>query len=401
MTRPSPPSELTDAPPTAGIVALTRELVRIPSCGGEDSPAPIIEAIAQWLTEHGLAPNVLSSDDGDPVAVVTSIEGEQAGPTYCLDACLDTAPFGNLDAWDTPPSEPHESDGWLIGRGAADSKAAVALFAHLAAELQQTASALHGRLLVLFDADEHTGHFSGVKSFLRQYPTIDGAMIGYPGNDRVIAGARGFFRATITVNGIGGHSGGHTSLTQNAIHKAALLVDAIDQATLPAAQDPDFPLQPSIAATRIAGGSSFSMIPDTCNVDVDVRLTPSFTAADARALLGDAIEKVDAARPGTAAATLREQESWPAYRLPHDSPVASALLHAAREHHDPSTDLAVCGPSNIGNVFAAHGIPATCGFGASYRNVHAPNEAVELRTLASAYKVYRRAIERLLIPTDQ
>jgi hypothetical protein len=82
------------------------------------------------------------------------------------------APFSNLDAWDTPPSEPHESDGWLIGRGAADSKAAVALFAHLAADMQQTASALQGRLLVLFDADEHTGHFSGVKSFLRRYPTL-------------------------------------------------------------------------------------------------------------------------------------------------------------------------------------------------------------------------------------
>ena len=333
--------------------------------------------------------------------MVTTIEGHHDGPTFCLDACLDTAPFGNLDAWDTPPTEPHESDGWLVGRGAADSKAAVATFAHLAAELQQTASALHGRLLVLFDADEHTGHFAGVKTFVQEYPNVDGAMIGYPGNDRVIVGARGFYRATITVHGVGGHSGGRTSLTQNAIHKTARLVDAIDQAALPDAHDPDFQLSPSIAATRIAGGSSFSMTPDTCLVDVDVRLTPHFTAADARALLVDAIAKVDAARPGITAATLHEKETWPAYRLPPDSPVASALLHAAREHHEPNTDLAVCGPSNIGNLFAAHGIPATCGFGASYRNLHAPNEAVELRTLASVYRVYRRAIERLLIPADQ
>jgi succinyl-diaminopimelate desuccinylase len=359
MTRPSPPSELTDAPPTPSIVALLRELVRIPSRGGEDSPAPIIGAITRWLTEHGLSPDVLASPDGDPAAVVTTIDGGHDGPTYCLDACLDTAPFGNLDAWDTPPAEPHESDGWLIGRGAADSKAAVATFAHLAAELQHTASTLHGRLLVLFDADEHTGHFAGVKSFLRAYPDIDGAMIGYPGNDRVIAGARGFYRATITVHGTGGHSGGDTSPTQNAVHKAAQLVDAIDQAPLSDARDPGFPLRPSIAATRIAGGSSFSMIPDTCAVDVDVRLTPA------------------------------------------DSPVASALLAAAREHHDPEVDLAVGGPSNIGNLFAAHGIPATCGFGATYRNLHAPDEAIELGTLASAYKVYRRAVERLLLPTDQ
>jgi succinyl-diaminopimelate desuccinylase len=61
----------------------------------------------------------------------------------------------------------------------------------------------------------------------------------------------------------------------------------------------------------------------------------------------------------------------------------------------------VCGPSNIGNLFAAHGIPATCGFGATYRNLHAPNEAVAVRTLAIVYKVYRRAVEHLLIPADQ
>jgi succinyl-diaminopimelate desuccinylase len=174
------------------------------------------------------------------------------------------------------------------------------------------------------------------------------------------------------VHGIGGHSGDRASRAQNAIHKAARLVDAIDRAVLPDGHDPDFPLQPSIAATRISGGSSFSMIPDTCTVDVDVRLTPDFTAASARALVSDAINHVDAARPGTDQATLRVEETWPAYRLSPESPVASALLGAVREHHEPNANLAVCGPSNIGNLFAAHGIAATCGFGASYRNLHAP-----------------------------
>jgi succinyl-diaminopimelate desuccinylase len=54
--------------------------------------------------------------------------------TYCLDACLDTAPFGDLIAWDHPPTEPHIVDGWLQGRGAADCKIAVAIFSHLAAD---------------------------------------------------------------------------------------------------------------------------------------------------------------------------------------------------------------------------------------------------------------------------
>jgi acetylornithine deacetylase/succinyl-diaminopimelate desuccinylase-like protein len=74
----------------------------------------------------------------------------------------------------------------------------------------------------------------------------------------------------------------------------------------------------------------------------------------------------------------------------------AARLVDAIENVD--VDLAVCGPSTIGNLFAANAIPATCGFAASYRNLHAPNEAVEHGTLPNAYRVYRRAVERLLIP---
>jgi succinyl-diaminopimelate desuccinylase len=57
---------------------------------------------------------------------------------------------------------------------------AVAIFSHLAAELARTPEQLHGRLLVLFDADEHTGGFGGARAFLAKHPEVAGAMIGIP-----------------------------------------------------------------------------------------------------------------------------------------------------------------------------------------------------------------------------
>jgi succinyl-diaminopimelate desuccinylase len=122
--------------PVESIVELTRELIRIPSRGGEDPPEPIIDAVARRLTQSGVPTNVLQSDARERVAVVAEITGAAPGPTYCVDACLDTAPFGDLDAWASPPTEPRIADGWIYGRGAADSKVAVAIFSHLAAELQ-------------------------------------------------------------------------------------------------------------------------------------------------------------------------------------------------------------------------------------------------------------------------
>jgi succinyl-diaminopimelate desuccinylase len=90
----------------------------------------------------------------------------------------------------------------------------------LAANVQQIRDNLRGRLLVLFDADEHTSDFAGVTTFLHSYPKLDGVLIGYPGNHGIVAGARGFHRATVTVHGVGGHSGGRRAGSQNAILKA-------------------------------------------------------------------------------------------------------------------------------------------------------------------------------------
>jgi succinyl-diaminopimelate desuccinylase len=380
------------APSVESIVALTRELVATPSRGGADSCKPMIEHVATWLRNHDVAVSVLTAETGHPVAVVGEVVGPAPGPTYCLDACLDTAPFGDLAAWDHPPTEPRI----MYGRGAADCKVAVAIFSHLAADFQQLRESLRGRLLVLFDADEHTGDFAGVKTFLHSYPTLDGVLIGYPGNYGVIVGARGFYRATLTVHGIGGHSGGRQAGSQNAILKAAQLVQAVDAATLPSPTTETFLLSPSLTVTGIAGGESFSTIPDRCDLKVDMRLTPDFDAAAARDLLRAAVKDIDEAHPATTPTSVREAESWPPYRLPPRAPIVQAMLDAARTHHRPDIEPVVCGPSNVGNYFAAHGIDATCGFGVTYENLHAPNERIKLNTIQMTSDVYATAIYSLL-----
>jgi succinyl-diaminopimelate desuccinylase len=72
------------------------------------------------------------------------------------------------------------------------------------------------------------------------------------------------------------------------------------------------------------------------------------------------------------------------------------MLTAARAHHNPQIAPVVCGPSNIGNYFAAHRIDATCGFGVTYENLHAPNERIKLDTIQMTSDVYSTAIQSLL-----
>jgi succinyl-diaminopimelate desuccinylase len=95
--------------------------------------------------------------------------------------------------------------------------------------------------------------------------------------------------------------------------------------------------------------------------------------------------------------------------MPHRCPGAVQSVHppssnashslvmtsAARTRHKPDIAPVVCGPSNIGNYFAAHGIDATCGFGVTYENLHAPNEHIKLGTIQMTSDVYATAIHSL------
>jgi succinyl-diaminopimelate desuccinylase len=214
----------------------------------------------------------------------------------------------------------------------------------------------------------------------------------YPGNYGVVVGARDFY------HGISGHSGGRKLASHNAIEKAAQLVQALgteasitDQRT--------FTLAPSLTITRIAGGASFSMIPDRCEINVDMRLTPQFDAENARAMLQATAEQVDAVHPTGRPTSVRDAESSPAYRLSGRAPVVEAMLAAARTHHDPQITTTVCGPSNVGDYFAAHQIAATCGFGVTYENLHAPNECIKVGTIEMTHKVYYTAVRSLLTLT--
>jgi succinyl-diaminopimelate desuccinylase len=54
------------------------------------------------------------------VALTCQVPGGRPGSRFVLDACLDTAPFGDEAAWTYPPASGVIADGWLHGRGSAD-----------------------------------------------------------------------------------------------------------------------------------------------------------------------------------------------------------------------------------------------------------------------------------------
>ena len=378
------------------MITLLGELVSRPSRAGVDSPEPVLQAISDWLRDHAIPHAWLRDAAGLPLGLWGEIQGGRPGPTYLLDATADTAPFGDPQAWRHPPDRATVEDGWMHGRGSADSKAGIAVFCHVVADLLPQAPQLAGKLCFVFDAEEHSGSFAGIRSFMdtRSGEPLAGVMIGYPGNDRLVTGARGFLRARLTLHGIGAHSGSSGNRGVNAIERAQRLLANLAAAPLPVA-DARFPLPPKLTATAISGGGSFSLVPDRCELELDLRLTPAFDDAAARTHLEAAVAQLDAdgAAPATAIEWL---PGWPAYQLDPATPMVQALADAAHKAFGHAIPLAVVGPSSIGNFLATLSIPATAGMGVTYRNIHAPDECVLLESLEPTFLTYRNALMRLL-----
>lgn len=380
------------------VIRLTRDLVRIPSRGGIDSYDPVLNQMESWLRSRALPARRLVGPDGGTVALISELSGDPAGPRYVLDACLDTAPFGDENAWSRSPTSGEVTDGWLHGRGSADSKVGAAIFAHLAAHLDIRAdSDLGGSLVLLFDVDEHTGGFGGAKAYFEGPDSpgrIDGVMIGYPGTTHVVIGGRGVLRAQVRVHGVAAHSGAGKP-APSAVAKAAQLITALHSAELPLSAGHDFPLPGRLTVTAVTGGQGFSTVPDLCVLNVDVRLTPAFTREAAAALLHEHVEAVDRVWPGTPSTRIDIITCWPEYALPASSPLRACVLDAARSvglHPVPK----IAGPSNIGNYLAGLRIPATAGFGVDYAGLHGTDERIRLDTIQRVQAAYHLALINLL-----
>lgn len=385
------------------VIDLIQRLVRVPSRGGIDPYDLVLDLLAGWLVERGLSPRYLLDDGNTKVGLMCDVAGSRSGPRYVLDACVDTAPVGDERTWRHPPMSGVIEDGWLYGRGAADCKAGAAVFAHVAVRVSQQAAGLCGTLTLLYDADEHTGRFGGAKRYFggpERPGDVAGVMIGYPGLSKVVVGGRGFLRAMLTVRGQAAHSGdGRPADGNNAVEKAALLVRALGRYRTPGAVDPELGLVPKLTVTAIAGGEGYSVVPDRCQVHVDVRLTKRFDATTAAALLERVVSAVDRRCPAAGPTDIHYEESWPAYQLDEAAPVRVALLEAATQHLGRSPRAKVVGPSNIGCYLASLSIDATAGFGVAYRGLHAADECIELATIPAVQAVYHQAVLGLLSPT--
>ena len=113
-------------------VALAQALIRCPSVTPVDAGA--LDVLQAALEPLGFACRrmVFEEPGTEPVDNLYARLGS-AGRNLCFAGHTDVVPTGEKRAWSVDPFSATLSDGWLIGRGAADMKGAIAAWTAAAA----------------------------------------------------------------------------------------------------------------------------------------------------------------------------------------------------------------------------------------------------------------------------
>ncbi len=223
-------------------------------------------------------------------------------PRLGIYAHMDVVPAG--DGWTVPPFAATRRGEWVLGRGAADMKAAIAalLLALEAAQAHAVPLRLAPRILLC--TDEEGGAYPGIRH-LAELGEVPAHLLCLDGGTapRIWRGAFGSLELMIDVAGAAGHAGQHGS-GDNALERAipimaALLgLKAVVEARPSALCGADGrPLRPILAITVVQAGVKANSVPDRCILRLNRRTAPEEDDTAALAEIAAAVQA--AAPPGT------------------------------------------------------------------------------------------------------
>jgi succinyl-diaminopimelate desuccinylase len=379
------------------IVALASRLIAIPSTSGEERA--VMDDVARWCTEKGLAHEVVSLDANRPNLVIT-IGGSANGPLVAMNGHLDTVPVSDPAAWESGPYVPRVSaDGRrLYGRGASDMKSAVAVMLHVLDVLRD--APLRGRLQAHIVSDEEVGGKYGTIFLLEEMvagrlPRPDYCLIGEKSDLKVRNAERGLLAVNVTCIGRASHTAAARVTGINAIAKAAKAIVALEQDI-----DRFHPAvgKPVISINTITAGVAHNVVPGECTFTIDRRLIPGESRESAVAEIVGTLDAIGSEDPDFRyqLAIDPERDHIAANITDEDSPLVQAIQASVREvtGQEPEYFVAWAGATD-GRFYRQAGVD-TVGYGPGGENAHGANEAVFIDDLMTQAKVYTETITRLL-----
>ncbi|GAC1628742.1 MAG: ArgE/DapE family deacylase [Chloroflexota bacterium] len=374
------------------VIGLTRDLVRFRSVNPPGDEQPVAEFLAARMKDLGMESELQIIDDGR-ANVVGRLKGSGDGHLV-FTGHLDVVPPGGQE-WRHPPFDADMVDGRIYGRGSCDMKGGVAAIVAAASALIVAGFRPRADFIVAATAGEEAGMI-GAQAMVER-ASLRGSrylVVAEPSDLDVFVAEKGVLWLTIRALGKTAH-GSMPWLGVNAVSFMSRLIARLEE--YPFTYDESELLgKPSLSVNVISGGNKTNVVPDVCEIEVDMRTVPSQNNQ----------QVVDAARD---LAEDMARDFHPDLRIEIEIGQDKQSLETDRGEHLVGTMIQavtdVRGAPRVGGVTygtdaAALGpgfnIPMViCGPGAQGM-AHQPDEYVEVEQLVQAAEIYAHVAQTLL-----
>lgn len=263
-------------------ISILERLIAFPTVS-RDSNLELIHYVAEVLDRHGIASQIIHSQDGHKANLFATI-GPSGAPGVMLSGHTDVVPIDGQD-WTLPPFELTSREGKLYGRGAADMKGFVASALH--ACVKASTMRLKTPLHLALSYDEEIGCI-GVRSLIEmlqrapQKPLF--CIVGEPTGMQVATGHKGKIGARALCRGREGHSA-LAPLALNAIHLGCDFIAALrreqDRLASEGARDGDYDIPyTTVHVGKMNAGVALNIVPNLCTIDFEIRNIAADNADD-------------------------------------------------------------------------------------------------------------------------
>lgn len=218
---------------------------------------------------------------------------------------------------------------------------------------------------------------------------VEAAVYGEGQPDQLTIGARGGIQFRVIVHGRTTHSA-RKDLGVNAILRAGLVAHAIDALTFDDFQPHDVvPGRPTASVNLVSGGVKMNVVPDRCELDVDLRFPPNYDETRALTCVRDGIEAMAKAK---GIDDLKFEIVPLSVMRPYAVDATQPIVQALSRCVEASTGAT---PKHIGMVASSDArwiyldgqIPVV-NFSHGNASGHQPNEYVDLQAIVDNVKSY-------------
>jgi len=372
-------------------VELLREWIRIDTCNPPGSEHRLAFAIGQFLGKWGI-PAHIEPLDGNRSNVTAVLPGK-GGRKLMFCGHLDTVAAWSASSGAYPPHDAVMEAGRIYGRGAADMKSGLAAMLLAFVSLKRDGIALDGDLLFLAAAGEEIDS-CGAQAYVRKAGTKDlsAIVIGEPTGGQVAAGHKGALWLRLEASG----RSAHASMPENGRNAVEALMGA---AAWLRHREPEWrtsdPLlgTTSMAFTRIAGGVQTNIVPDRCELEIDIRFVPPWDGYSLHRHLSAQLAEWKMGRED-----IRVELKPLLIRNPVLTPESDPIIrHALGLCPGPDGAAGAVTYYTDGSVLQSDGKPPVLLYGPGEPGqAHRPDEWVDVKAYLTAIAFYRELAMRYL-----